>query len=335
MEWVETTGSTLDEAKDLALDQLGIDESEAEFEVLEEPKPGLFGRTRGEARVRARVAPREPRPKAGGRQQRRRGGKRSGGTDAATDAATGADATAADASSDGADDGAADGGTAAAPKKAAPRKRKAAPAKAAPAKATRAKAAATSDEVAAESGSQPEDEAKQAPASGRGRGSKRRDAPAGGSTVSAATIADEARTYLEGLVGALGYEGVAIEADIDEDEVLVRLDGGDLGLLIGPKGQTLQALQDLVRLSTNRSVHDSDTRLHVDVSGYRQRRREALARFAVEQAQDVIDSGEELALEPMNPADRKVVHDAINDVAGVSTVSEGREGQRRVVILPD
>ena len=62
MEWVVTTGKTLDEAKDLALDQLGVDEADAEFEVLEEPKPGLFGRLRGEARVRARVRPTQARP---------------------------------------------------------------------------------------------------------------------------------------------------------------------------------------------------------------------------------------------------------------------------------
>src|SRR5579863_2256855 len=76
MEWVETTGRTVDEAKDAALDQLGVDESDAEFVVVSEPKPGLFGRMRGEARVRARVMPTSPRPKRGrsrrsGQEQRR------------------------------------------------------------------------------------------------------------------------------------------------------------------------------------------------------------------------------------------------------------------------
>jgi len=63
MEWVETTGETLEEAKEAALDQLGVAEDDAEFEVIEEPKQGLFGRTRGEARVRARVKPSTPRGK--------------------------------------------------------------------------------------------------------------------------------------------------------------------------------------------------------------------------------------------------------------------------------
>src|ERR671928_1264797 len=71
MEWVEVTGRTIEEAKDAALDQLGVDEAEAEFEILEEPKAGLFGRLRSEARVRARVMPTAPRPKADRRERRR------------------------------------------------------------------------------------------------------------------------------------------------------------------------------------------------------------------------------------------------------------------------
>src|SRR5215218_9049 len=76
MEWVETTGKTIEEAKDAALDQLGVDEQDAEFEVVEEPKTGLFGRTRGEARVRARVRPTQPRPKVERRDRRGKSGGR-------------------------------------------------------------------------------------------------------------------------------------------------------------------------------------------------------------------------------------------------------------------
>ena len=70
MEWVEITGKTVEEAKELALDQLGVDVDEAEFEILAEPKAGLFGRVRGEARVRARVRPTAPRAKDAGRRRR-------------------------------------------------------------------------------------------------------------------------------------------------------------------------------------------------------------------------------------------------------------------------
>ena len=72
MEWVETTGKTVEEAKEAALDQLGVHEDDAEFEVVEEPRTGLFGRTRGEARVRARVRPTRPRPKTERSSRRRR-----------------------------------------------------------------------------------------------------------------------------------------------------------------------------------------------------------------------------------------------------------------------
>src|SRR5262249_47792537 len=72
MEWVETTGRTVEEAKELALDQLGVLEDDAEFDVVEEPRPGLFGRIRGEARVRARVRPTQPRPKTDRRDRRRK-----------------------------------------------------------------------------------------------------------------------------------------------------------------------------------------------------------------------------------------------------------------------
>ena len=85
MEWVETTGESVEDAKSRALDQLGVDESDAEFEVLEEPRAGLFGRMRGEARVRARVRPtvarraRDRRDRGG--RDRERGGRERGGRD--------------------------------------------------------------------------------------------------------------------------------------------------------------------------------------------------------------------------------------------------------------
>ncbi|MFP5486965.1 MAG: Jag N-terminal domain-containing protein, partial [Acidimicrobiia bacterium] len=78
MEWVETTAKTLEEAKDLAIDRLGVAADEAEFEVLEEPRAGLFGRMRGEARVRARVMPTAVRPKQDRRRGRQRDGKPKG-----------------------------------------------------------------------------------------------------------------------------------------------------------------------------------------------------------------------------------------------------------------
>src|SRR6478609_11186724 len=105
MQWVETTGRTIEDAKEAALDQLGIDESEAEFEVVEEPKTGLFGRPRGEARIRARVVPKAPRPKQERRPRRQKGGGKdrntSGSASAPAAAASGDDAPPAEGEGEG------------------------------------------------------------------------------------------------------------------------------------------------------------------------------------------------------------------------------------------
>jgi spoIIIJ-associated protein len=143
-----------------------------------------------------------------------------------------------------------------------------------------------------------------------------------------------ARDFLTGLVRHLN-----LEADIDvvhpnEDTVEVNLQGADLGLLIGPKGATLFALQDLTRTVVQRKTSASNGRLMVDVGGYRQKRKAALERFARQLAEEVKATRNRKVLEPMNAADRKVVHDAVGDIDGVATASEGEEPYRRVVILP-
>ena len=84
----------------------------------------------------------------------------------------------------------------------------------------------------------------------------------------------------------------------------------------------------------HRAMPERSGWLRVDVSGYRQRRKEALERFTVQVAQEVVDNGERRILEPMGAADRKIVHDAAQQVSGVVTLSEGEEPQRRVVIAP-
>jgi spoIIIJ-associated protein len=143
-----------------------------------------------------------------------------------------------------------------------------------------------------------------------------------------------AREFLEGLVREMNLEADIDVVRPDEDTVEVSLHGTDLGLLIGPKGATLFALQDLTRTVVQRKTSASNGRLLVDVSEYRRKRRAALERFARQLAQEVGTTGTRKVLEPMNASDRKVVHDAINEIEGVSTTSEGEEPHRRVVILP-
>ena len=147
--------------------------------------------------------------------------------------------------------------------------------------------------------------------------------------------ADAIRAFTEGLVEAFGTTGTGSVKAIDDDNIEVRVDGDDLGLLIGPKGQTLQAVQELARTVVQRSGPSRAGRVHLDIGGYRARRREALAAFTRNLAQQVVESGAAKALEPMSPADRKVVHDTANDIEGVRTESRGEEPRRRVVIVPD
>jgi len=104
--------------------------------------------------------------------------------------------------------------------------------------------------------------------------------------------AEVAKGFLEGLLAEFGQQAAVAVHPIDEDTVEVRVTGDDLGLLIGPKGQTLQAIQELARTVVQRQTGAHNGRLIVDVAGYRQARREALARFTHEVAGKVVESGQ-------------------------------------------
>ena len=147
--------------------------------------------------------------------------------------------------------------------------------------------------------------------------------------------AEAAEAFLSGLVEAFGLSGTVTSEEVD-DAVEVRIDGEDLGLLIGPKGRTLWALQELTKTVVQRQQGGGlSTRIRVDVAGYRERRKAALERFTQDAAAAVLESGQARALEPMGAADRKVVHDTVNDIDGVVTRSEGEDPRRRVVIAPE
>jgi spoIIIJ-associated protein len=140
--------------------------------------------------------------------------------------------------------------------------------------------------------------------------------------------------FLEGLLDRMG-----IPADLDHHvvegvmyvDILGRQEDEAIGLLIGRHGQTLEAIQDLVRSAVQRRTEER-CRVMVDVEDYRKRRRTQLAGKARDAAKRVKRSGKEERLEPMNPYERKVVHDAAGEIGGVETASEGEEPDRRVVI---
>jgi len=148
--------------------------------------------------------------------------------------------------------------------------------------------------------------------------------------------ADIITEFLEGLLVAFGVEGTVTRTEVDDETIELSVDGEDLGLLIGPKGQTLTAVHELSRTVLQRRATGRHVgRVRIDIGGYRQRRQEALARFVQQQAEQVLAEGTARALEPMNSADRKVVHDTVNEIEGVATVSEGADPDRRVVIVLD
>lgn len=298
MEWIETTGKTVEEAKERALRELGIDESELEYEVTQEPRGGLLGRISGSsAHVRARVRPisrekpQRGRRRGGGRGDRgrsRRGDKGRGKTKSRQE------------SRGGAKGGGKGGGR----------------------------------------------------RGGKGGGERRSDQRGGGqqqkqqrkpkakqveersmSEVPVEEQAEMAEEFAQGLVEAFGLDGSA-EAYADEDRVQVDIDGDDLGVLIGQDGSTMEAIRELVKTALQRQTQGQNARVSIDVGGYNAKRRGALEAFARELAQKALDTGRTQALEPMSPPDRKVVHDAVNEIDGVTTESQGEEPRRRVVITP-
>ena len=144
---------------------------------------------------------------------------------------------------------------------------------------------------------------------------------------------DIAGDYLERLLDIIDYDG-DIDLDVEGDRAVVAVVGGELQALVGPNGATLEALQELTRLAVQQQT-GVRSRLMLDVGGYRARRRTALAGIANSAAQEVLSSGRAVRLDPMNPFERKIVHDTVTAVDGVRSESEGEEPERRVVVLPD
>jgi len=166
------------------------------------------------------------------------------------------------------------------------------------------------------------------------RNSNDETTPGGGMEVSLDEQGTVAKEFLDGLVERMNLEADVAISQPEEETIELNLDGQDLGLLIGPKGATLLAIQDLTRTVVQRKTSAANGRILVDVSGYRRKRKDALARFTEQVAQEVRASGSRRVLEPMSAADRKVVHDTANQIDGVMTISEGEDPRRRVVILP-
>jgi spoIIIJ-associated protein len=144
---------------------------------------------------------------------------------------------------------------------------------------------------------------------------------------------DVAGDYLERLLDILDVDG-DIDLDVEGDRASVAIVGGQLNDLIGGDGAVLEALQELTRLAVAQST-GVRSRLMLDIGGYRAKRRADLTGLAAETAARVAQSGQPERMAPMNPFERKVVHDVVAGVTGVHSESEGEEPNRRVVVLPD
>ena len=275
MDWVETTGKSVEEATERALTHLGVGRTDAEIEVLEEPKTSIFGKAKGEARVKARVRPVGPRPKrSSGRTSRPSENRR-------------------------------------------PR----------------------TDRAPKPEGSGRKENESQRPRSDKPRAPREHvnKEEKVSTTVPLADQGAMGKEFLEGLLKAMQITATVSVKEIDSETVEIAINHEpptELGVLVGPRGTTLQALQEVTRTVVQSKTPGRTDRILVDVAQYRERRVAALGRFAKQVAQEVVESGEERALEPMGSADRKAVHDALTNKSSITTRSEGEEPRRFVVIAP-
>jgi len=142
-----------------------------------------------------------------------------------------------------------------------------------------------------------------------------------------------AAIFLGELLSKMGVEARIFAANTDSG-LRLRIDADSMGLLIGRRGETLDALQYLVSLHVNRTSSEYQ-RITLDTEGYRSRREETLTRLARKTASQVRATGRAIAMEPMNPYERRILHSALQDFRGVTTHSEGEEPDRHVVITPN
>jgi spoIIIJ-associated protein len=315
MEWVETTASSVTEAKDLALDKLGVHDSDALFEILEEPKKGFLGRTKGVARVRARIAPKAPPPKND--RSRRRGKSapkdRTKSRNRNNDQQGGEQRNKNNKSdAQGSAQGADSGGES----KSRNRNR------------NRSNQGKKQDAASGAQGSAAQGQSR----SDKSRNDKPRAEKPKKEDTPVEQVIERVEDFLSGLVGAFGLEG-AVTSNVDGDDLMANVAVTD-GVLIGPKGRTLDAIQELTRVSAQR-LGPTSARIKVDFGGYREARKVALVKFASQAAEKARSESVEVVLEPMSSADRKVLHDALGELDGVGSRSAGNEPRRRVVVVPE
>ncbi len=152
--------------------------------------------------------------------------------------------------------------------------------------------------------------------------------------VSTSVKVQTAIKYLTDVLKGLGLENFAINPIKRDGNVVLDITGDKLGIVIGKRGETLDSLQYLAILASNRA-EESFCRISLDCNGYRDKRRETLCSLAKKTSAKVIRQGRKIALEPMNPYERRIIHSVVAEIEGVSSRSSGTEPYRKVVIYAD
>ena len=310
MEWVEVKGPSVEVAVEAALAELGVSSrEEVDVEVLQQPEKGFLGIGRTDAVVRVKPLPKKRRRK------RPTGGKRRG-----------------DQAKSGSKGGAQRGRS---PEGRDQRSR-----------SGQGRDQKTQAGQHRNQKKQPGQRQEQPPGS-QGKPSDRRSVdnrrakggndksvmPEKETTVSREEQASVVGEFLEGLLDAFGLEG-SVETRVDEDIIYAYVQGSETEALVGSRGIILQSIHELAKTVVQRKTQES-ARIRLDIAGYAERRREALKIYAQRLGQQVLEEGGEVMVEPMNAAERKIIHDTIGDIEGVRTYSEGEEPRRSVVIAAE
>lgn len=282
MEWIVVEAATFSAAKEALLDRLGVDEAEAEFEMLSESSPRLLGLRKARVRVRARVA---PRPSSDIGKSRFRKNK-----EIRSRKASSRHASTAKAESSG---------------------------KSPPVFSPKNRQNQSRDKATAE---KKRKQMKETPDRDR---------------MEADEQESIVHSFVEGAVKFFNPEAEVI-AKYKDGALHLDVEGDDLDNLIGPRGSALDALEELLMVCLRRRAQGRRyAQVRLDVGGYRQLRRERLEMFARQVAEEVCATREPVAFEPMRSLDRKIIHDAVLQVDGVKTRSEGEDPMRRVVVSPE
>ncbi|MYH78496.1 MAG: KH domain-containing protein [Acidimicrobiaceae bacterium] len=302
MEWLEVRAATVEGAKEQALVHLGVHESDAEFEVISEGRMGLFGRIKQEARVRARVLPTPVRPKDG--RSRGHNSRRSGSSRRSESSRTSGEAT---------------------PEPVARSRRK-------DSSGSEPQQSASADNGARD---KPQEEGQKARDTKEDAKAMTIDQNRGPSLLEQADLAE---AFVRGITESLGIVVTFKRHDLENGIMRIEANGDGIGILIGRRGGTAQAIDELVRTVLQRSGGTTrEGKIRMDMGGVRARRASALAEFTRKVAEESIETRSEIALEPMNRMDRKIVHDVVSKLSNVESRSEGEDPHRRVIIaaVPD